>query len=178
VSWQPFEEIAVEEILEFNPFLVACLPVTHALLKAAHLTVHSCVDRVVLHGSRGLAGGYRPDSDLDLSLIVEPPASLPPAAMDALLQEVLETTLHHWQGAVEADLAAVFEVRDCGLKCFDLTAWEDSSCLLGGEDCFGLYKIQKGFRGRVEHAGVQVKRMIPCLTIWQRPHGRLEKGTL
>lgn len=168
----------MDEILEFDPFFAACLPATYALLKAAHLTVHSSVCRVVLHGSRGLAGGYRPDSDLDLSLIVAPPALLPPAALDDLLQEVLETTLHYWQGAVEADLAAVFEVRGCGLKCFDLTAWEDSFCLLGGEDCFGLYKIQKGFRGRVENAGVQVKRMIPCLTIWKRLRGGSEKTTL
>lgn len=168
----------MNEILEFDPLFAACLPATYALLKAAHLTVHSRVCRVVLHGSRGLAGGYRPDSDLDLSLIVEPPALLPPAALDVLLQEVLETTLHHWQGAVEADLAAVFEVPGCGLKCFDLITWEESFCLLGGEDCFGLYKIQKGFRGRVENAGVQVKRMIPCLTIWQRLRGGSEQTTL
>lgn len=83
--------------------------------------------------------------------------------MDGLLQEVPETTLHHWRGTVEADLTAVFDVRGCGLKCFGLTTGEDSFCLPGGEDCFGLYQIHKGFRGRVENAGVQVKRMVPWL---------------
>jgi hypothetical protein len=61
------------------------------------------------------------------------------------------------------------------LKCFDRTAWDEHLCPLGGVDCFGLYKIQKGFNGFVTNAGVQVKKMYPCLTIWRR-HDTLNPG--
>jgi predicted nucleotidyltransferase len=159
--------------LAFEPELARRLPATAALLAAANLTVHERVSRVVLHGSRGLAGGYRPDSDVDLSLIVEPPPAGVQPGHNALLDEVLDATLRHWRGPVAADLAVVFDTHDCGLKCFDLAAWSDEAqfCTEGGVDCFGLYKTQKGFDGLVVNAGVQVRRMLPCLTIWRRAPG-------
>jgi hypothetical protein len=84
---------------------------------------------------------------------------------------------HPWQATVEADLAVVFDTRQCGLRCFDQTTWNEQLCVNGGGagggaeigvDCFGLYKVQKGFNGILRNAGVQVKRMYPCLKIWQR----------
>jgi hypothetical protein len=156
-------------ILEFDSQLASFLPVTHILLKSSNLVLHPAVSRVVLHGSRGLAGGYRSNSDIDLSLIVEIHQSEPMSQLQSLLRDVAETTLENWQGAVEADLAVVFDVRNCGLKCFEQTAWDDRLCNLGGTDCFGLFKIQKGYDGFVTNAGAQVKRMYPCLKIWERP---------
>lgn len=88
--------------------------------------------------------------------------------MERQLQEVLETTLSHWQANIEPDLAVVFDVRKCALKCFDQSAWNEQTCQLGGVDCFGLYKTQRGFSGWVTDAGIQVKLMYPCLKIWQR----------
>lgn len=44
--------------------LNSLIPNTVALLETSNLTLHPAVSRVVLHGSRGLAGGYRPDSDI------------------------------------------------------------------------------------------------------------------
>jgi hypothetical protein len=156
-------------IREFAPRLADCLPETHHLLMKANLYVHPAVTRIVLHGSRGLAGGFRPDSDLDLSLIVgsgAPSGGTPPGD---LLKAVLETTLNHWQDhRVEVDLAAVYDQRECGLVCFHRSAFDQDLCPTGGADCFGLSKIQKGFTGFVPDAGIQVNQMYPCLTIWRR----------
>lgn len=143
---------------------MAALPAAHALLASANLSVHPAVQRVILHGSRGPAGTYRPDSDIDLSLLIDPP----PADEDDCLQAVFETTFQQWRAPVEPDLAVIFESRACGLVCFDIPQWDPAVCRLGGRDCFGLYKAQKGFHGRVTGAGVEVRRMYPCLKIWQR----------
>ena len=70
---------------------------------------------------------------------------------------------------IKVDLAGIYDIQGCGLKCFDQAAWDGHFCTAGGVDCFGLYKIQQGFHGLVENTGVQVKRMYPCLKIWQRP---------
>jgi hypothetical protein len=150
---------------DFEPRFAVSLPETYTLILSANLTIHPDVSRVILHGSRGPAGGSRPDSDIDLSLIVDPPQG---TDMERQLQEVLQTTLNHWQANVEPDLAVVFDVRKCGLKCFDQSSWNEQTCRLGGVDCFGLYKVQKGFSGLVRDAGIQVRLMYPCLKIWQR----------
>ncbi len=149
----------------FGPRFVTSLPEVYALLLSSNLTVHPLVSRVTLHGSRGLAGGSRPDSDIDLSLIVERPQGPNP---ERQLAEILETTLNPWTGTIELDLAVVFDIKACGLKCFDQSAWNEQTCKLGGIDCFGLYKTQKGFNGLVTNAGIQVKLMYLCLKIWQR----------
>ena len=154
-------------ILQFEPQFPSLLPETHAILESAYLAVHSAVSAITLHGSRGLAGGCRPDSDIDLTLIVDP---RPDASCDlqAVLNEVLEVTLRNWLSDIEPDLAAVFDARNCGLKCFNRMAWDPQLCSVGGVDCFGLYKIQKGFNGFVTDAWVQVKLMYPCMRIWRR----------
>lgn len=155
-------------IRDFAPELASALPATYALLRSSNLVVHPHVARIVLHGSRGLAGNFRPDSDVDLSLIVDafPPREQP--NLDAFCRTVLEMTLNNWSSPVEADLALIFESRRCGLACFEQTLWHEQVCTIGGVDCFGLYKLQKGFSGFVENAGIEVRRMYPCVKIWQR----------
>lgn len=155
----------------FSPVLAQCLPATYALLQHANLVVHPSVARIVVHGSRGLANCARPDSDMDLSLLVD--LSAPPelAELEPFLHTVFVTTFNAWRSEVQLDLAVVFETRACGLRCFTQTNWRDDFCLIGGLDCFGLYKLQKGFSGLVTHAGIQVKRMYPCLEIWRRTSG-------
>ncbi len=152
-------------IINFEHQLVDALPDTHALLRSAHLVVHSLVSRIVLHGSRGLAGGCRPDSDIDLSLIVDMPEG---EITEFLFHRITMTTLGYWQAAIEVDLAVIYDLKSCGLHCFEQSTWQQGFCQLGGVDCFGIYKIQKGFRGIVTNAGIQVKLMYPCLKIWQR----------
>lgn len=152
-------------IQDFEPQFAVSLPGTHSLLTSANLVVHPSVSRIVLHGSRGQAGGHRPESDIDLSLIVSLSGK---GNIEHELREVTEITLSHWRGAIEVDLAVIFDGRQCGLKCFDQTTWDQQICQTGGVDCFGLYKIQKGFDGLVTQAGIQVKLMYPCLTIWQK----------
>ena len=157
----------MSKITRFEPQFAFLLPVTHAILESADLTLHPAVSLITLHGSRALAGGYRTDSDIDLSLIVEPRQDTL-SDLQAVLNNVLEVTLGNWQSGIELDLAAVFDTRNCGLKCFERTTWDEHLCSIGGVDCFGLYKIQKGFHGFVVNAGVQVKLMYPCIPIWRR----------
>lgn len=152
--------------LDFRPQLAVRLPETYALLRASNLTVHTHVSSVILHGSRGLAAKYRSDSDIDLSLIVDLPAD--GARHINLLASVYQTTRESWKSSVELDLAVVFDKRGCGLKCFDENTWNAELCHIGGTDCFGLYKLGKGFDGLVTQSGVQVERMYPCLKIWER----------
>ena len=156
------------KVSEFEPSLASWLPATDALLRSANLMIHPRVSRIILHGSRGLAGSYRPDSDIDLSLIVDTLPGSTEAELERLLYAVIETTLNHWQAAIEPDLAVVFDVQHCELKCFNQTRWEERLCAKGGVDCFGLYKLQKGVKGLITNAGVQVKLMYPCLKIWQK----------
>ncbi len=156
-------------ITEFLPDLADLLPETQAILTSANLTVHDAVIGVNLAGSRGLAGGCRLDSDVDLTLIVDAarlPASEPERA--DRLRDVLRTTLDAWRGAVDLDTAAVFDLGDCcGLRCLDVRGWDDAIIGRRGIDCFGVYKIQRGFDGYVAQ-GVELARMYPMLAIWRR----------
>ncbi len=156
------------KVENFETNFASLLPETHALMLSSNLTVHPLVRRIILHGSRGLAGGCRPDSDIDLSLVVDLPHG---ADLECQLREVLEIALDHWRASAEPDLAVVFDIRGCGLSCFDRRAWDERACTQGGIDCFGLYKTQKGFHGLVVNASIQVKLMYPCLKIWQRAPG-------
>ena len=149
----------------FLPELAVSLPDTYTLLMSANLVVHPSISHIILHGSRGLAGGCRPNSDIDLSLIVDLPEDQLSAA---LFDDMTRKTLDHWRAAIQVDLAVIYDFRKCGLKCFDQTTWQQEFCQFGGMDCFGIYKIQKGFHGFVTNAGIQVRLMYPCLKIWQR----------
>ena len=151
---------------EFTRRLASELPDTWELCRTANLVVHERVARITLHGSRGPAGGYRPDSDIDLCLVVDV-EEVDEASLGTLLREVLDTTLRHWRGPVEPDLAAVFDKSGCGLVCFEGARFEDLSCQ-SADGCLGVFKIQKGFDGFVAGPAVQVPRMYPYTTIWRR----------
>ena len=104
-------------IFSFQPQLMTRLPETHRLLVAGGLSVHDAVARVTLHGSRGLAGAPRPDSDIDLGLVVDDGFLRSAADASALLDAVLAATRDSWRGSAELDLAAVFDRSGCGLGC-------------------------------------------------------------
>jgi hypothetical protein len=156
------------ELSQISSFLLefaASLPDAYQLLLSANLVVHPRVIRITLHGSRGLAGGWRPNSDIDLSLIVDVSED---QIAEPLFQEITMATLDHWQGPVEVDLAVIYDLKKCGLRCFEQITWQKEFCQIGGLDCFGLYKLQKGFHGFVTSAGIQVRLMYPCSIVWQR----------
>ncbi len=155
-------------IEQFDPQLRAARPDTAELLRSARLTVHPAVSFITLHGSRGLAGGHRPDSDVDLCLVVDAARLARAPDPAALLDRVLRTTLDAWVGPVEADLAAAWDERGCGLQCLEHTAFDPDACPDARQGCFGLFKIQKGFNGFIRD-GVEVRRMVPCLVIWRNP---------
>jgi hypothetical protein len=158
-------QLGLSSISNFLPVFADLLPDTHKMLSSANLVVHPNVSGIVLHGSRGLAGGGRPNSDIDLSLIVDVPEAL---ISDSLFQNITRTTLDQWQSNIEVDLAVIYDLQKCGLKCFEQTSWQQEFCQLGAVDCFGIYKIQKGFHGFLTKAGIQVRLMYPCVKIWQR----------
>jgi hypothetical protein len=137
-------EATMEPVTNFSPALEALLPTTGAILRAGGLALHPAVERVVVSGSRGPGGRPRPDSDVDLSLIVARSA-LPASEAERghLLREVLEATLSTWHGSVECDLAAIYDLRFCGLRCLEGQRDTPPTCA-SGEPCrFGIYKLQK-----------------------------------
>ena len=153
----------------FSPDLVQLLPATHALLLASNLVVHPAVERVTLEGSRGLGGHPRPDSDVDLSLVVDWGA-LPAeeGARETLLRTVLVTTLVSWRGPVECDLAAICDERGCGLHCFSGERHHAPECPAGGACRFGIYKVQRGINGYVLWDSIRMDLLYPLLEIWRR----------
>jgi hypothetical protein len=155
-------------IQNFEPQLVLALPETREILMSANLTIHPSFSLLILHSSRGLAGEHHPGSDIDLSLIVDLPSQLTQLDLERGLHEVFEVTQSHWQSLVQVDLAIIFDLRRCALACFEQITWQDQTCTIGGADCFGLFKLQEGFPELVSNAGIEVKRMCPCLKIWQR----------
>ncbi len=156
------------KINEFDQEFTKCLPETCSILKSAGLVVHPSITQITLHGSRGLANTYRSDSDIDLSLLVS--FSFPPAIDQNLgrqLQEVNDVTSCNWKSPVELDLAVIFPLHPCNFACFQTTKYDPSFCFQGGVDCFGIYKVQKGFSGFALNAGIRVELMYPCITIWK-----------
>ena len=157
--------------IEFSPKMEARAAAVCAMLRAGGLRLHPLVERVVLHGSRVPGGCPRPDSDIDLSLLVRFGGRELQAERLTLLAEVTDAALASWSGPLELDIAVVFDQRGCSLGCFGLAHWQPGDCRLGGVDCFGLFKSQKGFNGLVENAGIQVARMQPSLVLWQKETG-------
>lgn len=152
----------------FEPIFISTLPDTFLILQSAHFVVHPSVGKIVLHGSRGLAGNYKSESDIDLSLIVEFDANDPWIERESDLEEIFATTFDHWRSLIEVDIALIFELHPCGLTCFSNSYWEKKNSCETITDCFGLYKNQKGFHGIITNAGIRVDRMYPCLKIWQK----------
>ncbi|HEX2907010.1 MAG TPA: nucleotidyltransferase domain-containing protein [Phototrophicaceae bacterium] len=155
-------------ITTFEPDFEKLLPETYALLAAANLTVHDGVKIVVLEGSRGLQGRPRPDSDVDLSLVVDTtrlPSDEP--AREEFLRAVIDTTLSQWRGPVELDTAAVFDMGH-GLDLFEIREYDPAQIPDCPGGCFGLYKTQKGFNGYVPPSMIELPKIYPLLVIWRR----------
>lgn len=155
------------EIRHFNPALARHLLETHAVLLDAGLRVHDAIDRIILHGSRGPQGGARPDSDIDLCLVVNDRSLAVASDREALLREILNTTLEGWRSKTEPDLAAVFDKYQCDLRCLSLGEFDSDLCP-STVDCMGLFKIQMGFNGFVSGPAVDCSKMYPLMTIWNR----------
>jgi hypothetical protein len=153
-------------MITFNDRLAHELPRTHALLTDGHLVVHNAVKRVTLHGSRGLSGHPRPDSDIDLALVLDAQALAEPPNRNRLLREVLETTLNEWKRTTNLDIAAVFDRSGCGLKCLATERYGFEGCPKT-KGCLGVYKIQRGFEGLVNPEEVDCSKMQPVLIIWE-----------
>ena len=151
------------------------VPQTHALIMDAELVLHDAVDYVTLHGSRGLKGGARGNSDLDLCLIVNDNVLAAATEPERLLRSVLEITIQHWKAVVEIDLAAVFDRSDCGLRCFRESHFNPSLCPVT-IDCMGLFKIQKGFDGFVTGPAVDCSKMYPLMRIWSKENAQPAGG--
>lgn len=163
------------EITRFNPALARRLPETHALLLDAGLRVHDAVDRVTLHGSRGPQGGARPDSDIDLCLVVNGRSLAATPQPEGLLREVLSTTLGGWCSKTEPDLAAVFDKSGCDLRCLAVDELDPHLCP-STLDCMGLFKTQGRFDGFVSGPAVDCGKMYPLMTIWTREDAVPEGG--
>jgi len=157
------------KINQFAPTFIAHCSETYQILQSGHLVLHPAVTQVTLHGSRGLAGNPRPDSDIDLSLLIlstEPPEIN--YDFEKLCIEVLQVTLSQWKSEIELDLAVIFPLHACNFACFQVNDYDRALCSLEGVDCFGIYKIQKGFSGFVLNAGIQVEKMYPLITVWKK----------
>ena len=79
---------------------------------------------------------------------------------------MLDTTLSNWCGPVALDLAAAYPRAAGGLRCFEAARYDPRIC--PDASGFGVYKTQRGFDGFVPAHLLDVRRMYPCLTIWQR----------
>jgi hypothetical protein len=157
------------KITQFAPTFIEQCSETYHILQSGHLILHPAVTQVTLHGSRGLAGKFRPDSDIDLSLLIS--AVEPPEInqdLEKLCTDVLQVTLSQWKSKIELDLAVIFPLHACNFACFQVNDYDPALCSLGGVDCFGIFKIQKGFSGIILNAGIQVEKIYPLITVWKK----------
>jgi predicted nucleotidyltransferase len=156
------------EIHEYKPELKEKLPETYDILKASKIAVNPRVKKITLHGSRGLKGKFRINSDLDLCLVTDIDIQLiPEQHWDILLRRVLKTTLDNSKCPVELDVSVVFDHMGCGLRCFSVEKYEDLKCHLDASGCMGVYKLQEGFKGFMPPI-TRVEKMYPYITIWER----------
>ena len=139
---------------------------TEKLLKEGGLSIHPAVGKISLEGSRGLKGGFRDDSDIDISLILKKHIQV----SEKLCADVINHSLSRWQSDIELDLSVIFDKLKCGLKCFGVNEYKPELCNRG-TDCVGIYKIQKGFAGFIENMGLSIELMYPCLIIWEDNSG-------
>jgi predicted nucleotidyltransferase len=154
--------------IEISEEIKKKLPNTYKILKDSGLMIHPYVYKVVLTGSRGLAGNYRKDSDIDLSLLLDTMNLKSNEGEEKVLKKVLEITLSNWKSEIELDTAVVFDICNCQLSCFNCETSKEKLCKEKGIDCFGLYKIQKGFNGYVPKIGIDIERVYPMMTVYER----------
>lgn len=156
----------MKRITTFTDDFVNAVPETHDILVHANLVVSDSVSQITLHGSRGLGGRARPESDIDLVLIINASQLAQEKDVDRFLRTIFFITLDNWKGSVPLDLAVVFDKKCCGLKCFLVREFDPSLCITMG-DCLGFFKVQKGFNGFVSGPAVDCSKMYPFITIWK-----------
>jgi len=154
--------------IKINHEVKELLPETYEILQFSKFSVHPYVYKVVLTGSRGLTGRYREDSDMDISLLVEKSKLLIEEDKEKVLNDILYTTILAWESPVELDTVAIFDINNCSLNCFDSKSFWTKTCDENGIDCLGLYKTQKGFKGYVPKIGIDIQRIYPIITVWER----------
>ena len=114
------------------------------------------------------AGGYHDGSDIDLCLVTDITVTHPEdKKAGKLFKEVLQTSLDNSECPVELDLAAIFDMKKCGLTCFNIDNIRQLECLEASTGCMGVFKTQKGFNGFVPPI-TNVRDMYPLTTIWER----------
>ena len=153
---------------EFENTFAVRLPDTNKLLIESNLAVDECITKITLHGSRGLAGNSRPDSDIDLTLVVDTDHFQRESDKGSFLNLVLSKSLQTWNGTIELDLALAFDKSGCGLSCFDVEYYNPGLCETT-IDCMGLYKVQKGYNGFVSGSFLDASKMYPLIVIWRNP---------
>jgi hypothetical protein len=156
------------EIKEFSLELKEKLPETYEILKSSGFHVNPHVKKITLHGSRGPAGKFRPDSDIDLCLVTDIDIRLvPEEQLDALLTRVLLTTKQTSKFPVKLDVAVVFDHIACGLHCFSVDKYANLKCRHEADGCMGVYKLDEVWKGIVPPI-TKVEKMYPYLTIWPK----------
>jgi len=88
------------------------------------------------------------------------------------LPYVLLSTLSSWESSIELDTVVVYDSNNCNLNCFDCETAGEKRCPGKGIDCFGLYKIQKGFNGYVPKIGIDIEKIYPMMAVYERARKR------
>ncbi|NQT60967.1 MAG: hypothetical protein HQ557_18520 [Bacteroidetes bacterium] len=143
------------------------LPESYNILTSGGLYIDNRVKAVLLSGSRGPSGGYRVDSDIDISLVLDNNLLSNPIEKELELRSILSITMEKWNSHIELDTALLFDTKNCGFSCF-LHYPQKNDCKLNDKDCFGIYKLQKGFYGFVPKIGIEVEKIFPIRLVWQR----------
>jgi predicted nucleotidyltransferase len=159
--------MAIQHIIKLTDDLAAELPETYDIVSNANLVVCDSVSQITLHGSRGLRRTARPDSDIDLALMVDSNSLAREKDLEEFLRKVFFTTLDNWKGNAALDLAILFDKNNCGLKCFSVREFDPGLCETT-IDCLGFFKVQKGFNGFVSGPAVDCSKMYPFIKIWER----------
>ena len=105
-----------EIIIGFSDALKEKLPESFSILCGANLTIHKSITHILLSGSRGLLGGYRTDSDIDLTLVADNIFLKQSKNEEKVLKEILDITILNWKGKVDLDTAVIFDINNCELK--------------------------------------------------------------
>jgi hypothetical protein len=156
------------EIKEFSPELKEKLPETYKILKASGIHINPHVKKITLHGSRGPAGNFRANSDIDLCLVTDIDIRLVPEEhLDALLMRVLLTTRQTLKFPVKPDVAVIFDHLGCGLYCFSVEKYKNLKCRNDADGCMGVFKLDETWKGILPPI-TKVEKMYPYLTIWPK----------
>jgi hypothetical protein len=156
-------------VTEFEPDFKSDFPELCEILKRGPLNVHEGVAKITLHGSRGPAGGFTENADIDLCLVIDSEQYPNLTHDEELVKEIMYTTLADWRQNIKLDVRVIFDTRRCDLKCFNEHEYKLGMCEIGGLDCFGIYEVTFGTPGYLFNSGMNVKSIYPCITIWKNP---------